>query len=329
MKSILSQFVPRGVSLRPTVSMMVALTMVMATNVASASQLSDQTPKEEMGSQKFRVLVQIQPGDFACVDAHEGPFGRHIPARIFFRPMSGNTGWWWNKITDYDQRVTRIQEFQKKLPASETCADYRMELPQSNEYFHFERLITGNSGLAQNGRQTGQLVETVNLIISPKLTLNGEFQWIDWSIPLVDFNPNRRFKDSFINEFAAVQRDLHVKTTAQSGLHCKAIENRINLAFGVDPSDNGNDIILRRVYATQSECMDALTDITQALEARGRSWLGLVLPAKRKLYTTTRNAGTDQCDTVRVERVETEIEGVKFIGTNFIPVSTVFGDCRN
>lgn len=304
------------------------LTGLSAIGASAATGLTTTTPAEDMGSQKIRALVQIEPDDFICVDAHRGDFGQQIPAIIRFRPMEGRTGWWWNKITDYDQRVTRIREFNKILESTETCANYNSQLPRTNKNLDFERSIVGSSRPTMDHRQIGLLTETVNMIISPTLTLTGTFQWLDWSIEVEQFDPSRRFRDSLINEFAQVERDVLIETNPQSELTCVAVENHVDLTFRAGNFDESNPTTLHRAYASKEECMDALTALSQTLATRGRTWNGLIIQAHRTLYTTTRHANITECDTIRVERLETEVEGLKFVGTNFIPLYTSPERCR-
>lgn len=282
----------------------------------------------ELGGHQMRLLVQLRPGDITCVEAHQGHFGQHIPGVISLEPMKGDTGWWWNKITDYDQRVTRIKRFSKILPQNENCADYAGELPQSNLYVEFKRVVTGQPVIVLNHKRAGTITETVEMIFSPRLTLVGSNTWTDWVVPEGVFDPKRPFDNSLLNEFQNFeQKDLRLTTDAQNGLECRRIENRVNLVFKARESDLNNEIQLRRVFADEEACTDALTALSQSLEARGRTWLTVDLTGNRRLWTTSRGDQQD-CDTVRVERIETEIEGIKFVGTNFIQTSRG-GICRN
>lgn len=296
---------------------------------ASARPLPDPVEAPvELGRQQMRILVQLRPGDINCVEAHQGGFGQHIPGVISLEPMKGDTGWWWNKITDYDQRLTRIRVLSKRLADDETCADYRGELPQSNLDVEFKRTVTGQAVAIDAHRRAGRITETVDMILSPKLTLTGTHRWTDWVVPEGAFDPSRPFDHALLNEFQRFeQKNLRLITDAQNGLECRHLENRVNLVFKAQASDLNNEIQLRRVFADETACTDTLTALSQSLEARGRTWLSTEVTGHRRLWTTTRGDRQD-CDTIRVERIETEIEGLKFVGTNFIQTSSG-GTCEN
>ncbi len=74
--------------------------------------------------------------------------------------------------------------------------------------------------------------------------------------------------------------------------------------------------------------MVALIDLAQAISAKGNTWKGFVVKGKRKLALGTRHESVDQCDSLRVARIETEIEGLKFIGRNFITLECISQRCR-
>lgn len=284
---------------------------------------------EKIGSQKFRILIQIRPEDILCVDAHKGDFGQHNPGLISFHPMKGVTGFWWNKITDYDQRVTRVEVFQKILRPEEKCADFASIIPRSNGYFHIEREVFGRS-IQTSEKRIGILEEKVSLIFSDQLILRGSFQWKDWQIPIQNFDPKRKFWHSLINEFSRVESEVSlILNLDRTRFNCRWMENRMNLVIPAQASIGQNAIHLRRVYADENKCLEALTDLSQAIEARGISWWpGYIVKAKRKLSLATREAILDQCDSLRVERIETEIEGLKFIGRNFITLDSSSQRCR-
>jgi hypothetical protein len=307
--------------------MVSTLLLVLTFTLTAKADVPTPPPVSDMGSQTVREFVLIQPGDFVCTEAHQGGFGQHIRGKILFQPLVGDTKWWWSKIEDYDQRITRIRSFMKILDDKETCADYQADLPKSGGSFSFERSAVGFISGSTSGLQTGNIVERVKMTISPHLVLEGENNWIDWSVDAGLVDPQQSFSSSLLNKFEKYQEDVQLTTNLGMGLQCKVIENKPNLIFNADASYKNNAIIFRRIYGTAEECADTLTKLTEALEARGRAWTGMVLKARRTLYTTTRSAHVDECDTVRVERVETQVEGLKFVGTNFITLRTVQGVC--
>jgi hypothetical protein len=283
---------------------------------------------QKLGSQKFRVLVQIRPEDIHCEDAHEGHFGQQIPGSISFHPMKGDTGFWWNKITDYNQRVTRVTEFQKILRPEEKCSDFFSMIPRTNGYFNVAREVFGRS-MEANEKRIGILEEKVDLIFSEQLVLSGSFAWKDWQIPKENFDPKRKFGDSLINEFSRVESQVSLTLNVnREDFNCRWIDNRLNLVIRTQGSTSENSISLRRIYENESACLDALTDLSQAIAARGNTWSGFVVKGKRQLSLATREAILDQCDVLRVERIETEIEGLKFIGRNFITLQSSAQKCR-
>jgi hypothetical protein len=293
---------------------------IMANEIPSTS--------EKIGSQKFRILIQIRPEDILCVDAHTGAFGQEIPGVISFHPMKGDTGFWWNKITDYNQRVTRIEVFQKILRPEEKCADFYSIIPRSNGYFHLEREVFGRS-IEENKHRIGILEEKVDLIFSEQLVLSGSFQWKDWKIPSQNFDPKRKFRDTLINEFSRVESDVSLTLSLDNkNFNCRWIDNRMNLVIPAQGYIDQNAIHLRRVYADENDCFEALTDLSQAIAAKGNTWQGFLVKGKRMLSFAAREASLDQCDSLRVERIETEIEGLKFIGRNFITLDSSSQRCR-
>ncbi len=151
--------------------------------------MADEIPSEteKMGSQKFRVLVQIHPEDIRCVDTHVGDFGQPIPGMISFEPMKGDSGFWWNKIADYDQRANRVVAFVKFLKPEEKCEHFLPFIPRNNRYVNVEREVVGKS-LRVFQQRIGILEERVRLIFSDQLTLNGSFEWKDLA------DSNRKFR---------------------------------------------------------------------------------------------------------------------------------------
>lgn len=190
------------------------------------------------------------------------------------------------------------------------------------------QLRPGDINCVEAHRRAGRITETVDMILSPKLTLTGTHRWTDWVVPEGAFDPSRPFDHALLNEFQRFeQKNLRLITDAQNGLECRHLENRVNLVFKAQASDLNNEIQLRRVFADETACTDTLTALSQSLEARGRTWLSTEVTGHRRLWTTTRGDRQD-FDTIRVERIETEIEGLKFVGTNFIQTSSG-GTCEN
>lgn len=302
-----------------------AALMTMGLGLAARAQ-SPAGPVEDLSEQSMRVLVQIRPDDFRCEEAHDGGFGQRIPGRIHFGPRDGDTGWWRNKITDYDERLTRIESFSKTLDATETCADYAGKLPRRNEYLEFVRRVTGQ-GLIWRDHARGQITETVVMKLSSGVELVGKNLWTDWIVPPEQWNPEISFDNGLINEFARFEQSSTVTGFGVGGFSCRTNDGRTEMVYRLGRSENVNVRELRRVYANLNDCWDAVTAITQSLEAQGRTWLNLEHDVHRSLWTTFRRL-VFSCDTIRAERLETEIEGVKLVGTAFIPLREGSHECR-
>ncbi|MBX3017272.1 MAG: hypothetical protein KF767_05240 [Bdellovibrionaceae bacterium] len=304
-------------------------TMVTVTGVAAMAQTKDEGPAAKLISeQKMRVLVQIRPEDFKCKEAHDAGFGRWVPARISFGPTDGDTGWWRNKITDYDERLTRISVFAREIEAPETCADYAARLPRRNEYMEFTRKVWGQAGphwRDQNAR--GEVVEVVTMKLSSGLELQGRNLWTDWIIPLEQWNPNVDFDNGLINEFQRHEQKLRVTGQGVGGFSCRAVAGHAEMVYKLHREDDTNVRELRRMHPTLQDCWDAVTTLTQSLEAQGRTWLNLEHDVKRTLWTTFRQL-VFTCDTIRAERLELELEGLKFAGTAFISLREGSHECR-
>lgn len=281
----------------------------------------------KISEQKIRELVQIRPKDFKCTEAHDAGFGRWVPAEISFGPTDGDTGWWRNKITDYDERLTRIPSFTRVIEAPETCANYVAKLPRRNEYMEFTRVVWGQSGPGFRGEDArGQMIEVVTMKTTSGIELQGRNVWTDWIIPIEQFNPNVDFENGLINEFQRFDQKLQVTGQGVGGFTCRETSGKAEMVYSLHKEDTTNVRELRRMHASLQDCWDAVTTLTQSLEAQGRTWLSLEHEMKRTLWTTFRKL-VFTCDTIRVERLETEIEGLKFAGTAFISMREGAHEC--
>lgn len=304
---------------------MMTVTMVMA-GAAAHAQAVNEPVAEQISEQKMRVLVQIRPGDFTCKDAHDAGFGQRVPATIRFGPTDGDTGWWRNKITDYDERLTRIGSFTLVIDAPETCADYVGKLPRRNEHLEFTRQVWGQTREWREEAR-GEVMEIVTMKLASGLELQGRAGWIDWRIPREQWNPAISFENGLLNEFAQVEEKHRVTGRGVGGFRCRQAGGHAEMVYDLGWNEGVNVRELRRLHPSLQDCWDAVTTLTQSLEARGRTWLNLDHEVRRTLWTTFRRL-TFTCDTIRVERLETEIEGLKFTGTAFVPLREGAHGCR-
>lgn len=308
--------------------MVLAIWVTVCGAQVMAQQKNEGPAAQMISEQKIRELVQIRPEDFKCVEAHDAGFGRWVPARISFGPTDGDTGWWRNKIADYDERLTRITNFSLEIQAPETCADYTARLPRRNEYMEFTRKVWGQAGPSwRGGDARGEIVEVVTMKLSSGLELQGRNLWTDWIIPLEQWNPKVDFENGLINEFQRHEQKLQITGRGVGGLSCREVAGHAEMVYSLVHDEDTNIREVRRMHATMQDCWDTVTTLTQTLEAQGRTWLNLEHEVKRTLWTTFRKL-VFTCDTIRAERLELDIEGLKFAGTAFISMREGSHECK-
>lgn len=280
-----------------------------------------------LSTETFKVYLYADHGAITCSDTFESDFGR-FSGSVSLRNPGGK--WGQDRVSDRAaDRASRVEFFSMALPEGVTCAQLGPQIPRDNLYVNVTRTV---SGKLVKGERDSQMIITENLKINltRDIILTGEYEWMDFVIPNYKVNPNRK-PELLLFDHESHEKELKTRIARVADrLSCQLDarnQKRFQLNMQIGLGEKGNTKLVSRLFPSEEACIDKLTEMVAELEIGDIDGAGHTLRGSRKLSHIRRKVvlGNNQyrTDLTRLETVNLNLLGVKFVGVSAIPLRQV------
>jgi hypothetical protein len=291
---------------------------------AASFASDDLTLPKIIYSEVFTTNINAQNGAVHCQNKFHSDFG-DFSGQI---TMSNHgTRYGNDRVQDRADRVSRIDDFGMKLPDSVTCESLEAQIPRGNIQVEIKREIQAE---LLSGKLNSRLLlkEIVTLPLSKDIVLTGTATWKDFQVPSVEIASDREYMlllldhDDFKENLSFRLRPLN------QGIDCRPAKTNngtFQLTMQLNGTDRLNTTVVSRVFKTESDCVDKLSELLAELSVNDLDSLGIPVSADRELQLIRRERFSDgnnrrQTDLVRTELVSVSLLGVKFSGSKAMPL---------
>jgi hypothetical protein len=300
------------------------------------AQALPKADKKEIHSEEFTATVNLQNGGYRCSDPIHSGFGDFpggLSVQIDLKDQLRYV------LHDESGYIAAHEDFVFKFNDPIRCADLLKKLPLDFQWVKAQRKLEYQLENFKDGNSRAMFIETITIPLAKDLSVSSSRQWIDWvqdstTVPsnrdlgslILDYpNVNTKF-EQFDRNFYLIQ-----------GLKCENM-------FGFSPeiwkltlrlpgTYQSNPVQLEHVTKNEEDCLNTMTELIQELQAEDGSPKGIKLYVDRTRTQASRIVGqtTDDttCQLYNKEKIETALGGLKFVGTNVLPIWNGTSSCGN
>jgi hypothetical protein len=308
----------------------------LVTLTAIWTQALPKADKKEIHAEEFTATVNLQSGGYSCSNPIHSGFG-DFPGRLVVQiELKDQLRYVLHDETGY---IAPHENFTFEFNDPLRCVDLLKKLPQDFQWVKAQRKLDYELENFEKGNSRATFTETISIPLAKDLSVSSSRKWIDWVQDSTTLPSNRELGSLLLDypilktQFEQFDRNFYLI----QGLKCENI-------FGFSPeiwkltlrlpgTYQSNPVQLEHVTKNEEECWDTMTSLIQELQAEDGSPKGIPLHVERTRTQSSRIVGQTSEDTTcqlyNKEKIETVIGGLKFVGTNVLPIWNGTSSCGN